>query len=160
MVSFQDARLWCRERGLDLPTEAQWELAAGGPDSLEFPWAEHKCLPNVDAFFHDAELAEVGSVDCDVSAWCGAVGMAGNVSEWCYPVSNATYRVLMDGVNDPPWNGVGLIWRGSSHRGKQDQGTTFYRRQRYSPIDAGGAGAPQDDIGFRPVLLKTKEPAP
>jgi len=160
MVSFDDARKWCLGRGLDLPTEAQWELAAGGQDSLEFPWGDRKCRPNVDAFFHDAEPAEVGSVQCDESAWCGAMDMAGNVSEWCYPVSNATYRVLMDGVIDPPWNGVGLIWRGSSHRGKQDQGTTSYRRRRYAPMDAVGAGAPQDDIGFRPALLKATEAAP
>ena len=155
MVSFEDARQWCLERGLDLPTEAQWELAAGGQGSLEFPWGDQSCRPNVKAAFRRAELAEVGSFECDESAWCGAMDMAGNVSEWCYPVSNATYRVLQDGSNDPPWNGLGLIWRGSSHRGNREEGRSHYRRKRYTPLDVFGAGAPRDDIGFRPALLKT-----
>ncbi len=154
MVSFEDARQWCIERGLDLPTEAQWELAAGGQGSLEFPWGDRKCRPNVKSGFRRRELAEVGSFECDESAWCGAMDMAGNVSEWCYPVSNATYRVLVDGSNDPPWNGLGLIWRGSSYLGSKEEGMSCFRRKRYTPLDVAGAGGAQDDIGFRPVISR------
>ncbi len=39
-VSWEDCREFCRTAGLELPTEAQWEYAARGPDSLSFPWGD------------------------------------------------------------------------------------------------------------------------
>jgi formylglycine-generating enzyme required for sulfatase activity len=45
-ISWNNARAYCRSRGADLPTEAQYEYAAGGSDGTTFPWGED--LPTCD----------------------------------------------------------------------------------------------------------------
>ncbi len=94
-VDWFEARLHCERRGARLPTEAEWEYAARGPDGLIFPWGnefdaslanfcdvncpfEHRD-PDADDGF--ATLAPVGSYAGGAS-WVGALDMSGNVWEW------------------------------------------------------------------------------
>jgi formylglycine-generating enzyme required for sulfatase activity len=81
--------------GCELPTEAEWEWAARGPDRRDFPWG---AVPDE----RDANFIDETDVDGDYAlrtmpvgsyvggaSWCGALDMAGNVLEWCLAGANA-----------------------------------------------------------------------
>ncbi len=76
-VSWNDAKAFCDWAALSLPTEAQWEYAAAGPEGRVYPWGNAWDFSKV-----VTEWSKVGSRPAGVS-WCGALDMAGNVWEWC-----------------------------------------------------------------------------
>jgi len=81
-VTWYGARAYCAWVGGRLPTEAEWQYAAGGPDSHEYPWGATP--PNCDlAQFRTCggQTLTVGSRPAGVS-WIGALDMAGNAWEW------------------------------------------------------------------------------
>lgn len=81
-LTWFEARDHCAARGARLPTEAEWEYAARGPDSLYYPWGDEfdENLLVFDANFNN-ETAPVGSRP-DGASWVGALDMSGNVWEW------------------------------------------------------------------------------
>jgi formylglycine-generating enzyme required for sulfatase activity len=81
-ISWREARNFCRERGGYLPTEAQWEYAARGPDDLIYPWGNDFAAENV-IYVDNSQLspADVASRPAGAS-WVGALDMSGNASEW------------------------------------------------------------------------------
>jgi formylglycine-generating enzyme required for sulfatase activity len=90
-VSWHDARAFCRwlteTSGVSivLPTEAQWEFAARGPEGREYPWGSEKPDPTRACFDQDWEKgkpAPVGSCPEGRGPF-GNLDLAGNVWEWC-----------------------------------------------------------------------------
>jgi formylglycine-generating enzyme required for sulfatase activity len=84
-VSWDSARAFCEWAGKALPTEAQWEKAARGPDGAIYPWGDAEPTCDLANFGPpDAECVDttvpVASYPAGQSPY-GAFDMAGNVWE-------------------------------------------------------------------------------
>lgn len=81
-VIWREADEVCRQRGGRLPTEAEWEYAAYGPDQLNYPWGD-EFVPGRVVYVQSSggRTALVRSRPSGAS-WVGAEHMSGNVWEW------------------------------------------------------------------------------
>ena len=81
-VNWMEAQTYCRAAGGDLPTEHQWELAAGSKLNYDYPWG--RSLPtianaNIDGYYQS--LIPAGWLPDGASPY-GILDMTGNVREW------------------------------------------------------------------------------
>ena len=81
-VSWFDAVAHCESRGTRLPTEAEWEYAARGPDNLTYPWGDEFVADYV--VYGDNSGGQTGNVGSRPggASWVGALDMSGNVWDW------------------------------------------------------------------------------
>jgi len=157
-VTWEQARQYCQWKGGDLPTEAQWELAARGTDHRIYPWGNEEpavaagkrancenvaCKESVDG------SSEVGSYPAGASPYA-LYDMAGNVHEWTrdYYLPSFFERCLRT-VCSNLWNNEagseGKTIRGGSFLDPATELRTYARAHR-GTLEAGSS------IGFRCVL--------
>jgi len=139
-ITYYEAQEFCHLRGGRLPTEAEWEYAARGPESLLYPWGNT---------FDTQKARNINSVTTsnmrvgiyDNASWVGALDMAGNVWEWtASPIIPYPYD-LSPNID---WGDVDRVLRGGSY--------VDYANNLRSAFRGWGAPSVKDETkGFRCV---------
>jgi len=157
-VTWYEAQAFCTWVGGRLPTEAEWEYAARGPEGYIFPWGNG--LEKARLNFCDAQCplawaeqgiddgyagpAPVGSYP-EGASWCGAQDMAGNVWEWTTSLYRPYPYRAEDGREDLGSTDSRVL-RGGAFESKRAGVRTTYRNHVERPYNS------QADYGFRCVM--------
>ena len=110
-VTWHEAVAYCRwlaeksGSSVQLPSEAQWEFAARGPEARRYPWGNEPApTPQLAIFARDWEKegpAEVGSLLAGAGPF-GHLDLAGNVWEWCRDLWAKDYAAAIAGSSKDP----------------------------------------------------------
>jgi formylglycine-generating enzyme required for sulfatase activity len=146
-ISWTEAASHCSSRGGRLPSEAEWEYAARGPDSIMYPWGDNFEVEDAQRYvspFNSNNVVQPGGQHPDGASWVGAENMVGNLREW----TNSIYRDYPYDADDGRENSTAAdnrVVRGA---------TSFSNAAPPSVTTRSGTIAPNaslEDIGFRCV---------
>ncbi|MFQ5420430.1 MAG: SUMF1/EgtB/PvdO family nonheme iron enzyme, partial [Anaerolineae bacterium] len=140
-VTWNQADAYCRSLGRRLPTEAEWEYAAGGPTNFTWPWGNEFDSALLAANSPDAQ--PVDSFPEGISPF-GVFNMAGNVGEWVQDSYDADFYA--DAPAENPVNASAsstAVFRGGSFA--NTDGDFFTTSRRY----AKPRNQTDGDLGFR-----------
>ena len=116
-ITWYEAEAYATWRGGRLPTEAEWEFAARGPESRVYPWGD-RFDPARATVVDSVAPTAVGSHPTGDS-WAGAHDMAGNAMEWVADWLDPAYYATSP-KDDPTGPATGTIkvekggWWGSN----------------------------------------------
>ena len=121
-VSWFDAAAYCEWADAQLPTEAQWEYAARGPQGLAYPYGDNfdgelanscdtQCvlMSRIELFDDGYKITAPAGSYPDGASWAGALDMSGNVREWVNDWYGKNYYSILyaDYGENPVPNPVG-----------------------------------------------------
>jgi len=147
-VTWFEAVDYCEWVGGRLPTEAEWEKAAGGDDARIFPWGNEWTESAAHCSYrHQGECldqtAPVGTHPAGISPY-GCHDMLGNVWEWCWDWADPDYYRHSPRENPRgPKLGWNRILRGGSWK------CNWIEDLRIADQSWSDPGARDETIGFR-----------